>query len=294
MRIIKNLDEMIETARGWLAGGSVGFVPTRGYLHAGHFSLIREARRTCENCVVSILLSPLQFATLDDFLSYPRDLERDIQVLEQEQVDVVFAPDVGELFPPNFATFLHPTGPVAERLEGAYHAASLRGYATVMMKLFELVRPDIAYFGQKNYQYFALVQQIVRDLNVDIKLQMLPTVRDVDGLAYGSRMHQISADERKALDLLYSALRAAQILIDQGERRLTEIEKTMADYIATSSLLHPEYAVACDPVTFERPGTAVGGMLPDTLTALLLVTTVTIRKMRFTDNILMYNGRWFA
>lgn len=292
MRLIQDLDEMIETARGWLAAGSVGFVPTRGYLHAGHLSLIREARRANENCAVSVVLSPLQFATLDDFLSYPRDPEHDIQVLDQEQVDVVFAPDLRELFPPNFATFLHPMGPVAERLEGAYHATSLRGYATIMMKLFELVRPDIAYFGQKNFQHFALAQQIVRDLHIDIKLQMLPTVRDVDGLAYGSRMHLLSADEREALGLLYSALRAAQILIDQGERGLAAIEKAMADYITASPLLHLEYAVACDPVTFEQPVNASGVMLPAALTDLLLVITVSIRRMRFTDNILMLNGRW--
>lgn len=291
MRIIKSLDEMTETARGWLAGGSVGFVPTRGYLHAGHLSLIREARRSCENCIVSIVLSPLQFASLDEFASYPQDLQRDIQLLENEQVDVCFAPDAGELFPSNFMTFVQPAGPLATSLEGAYHTPSLQGYATLVTKLFSLVRPDLAYFGQKNFQHFALVRQIVRDLNIDVKLQMLPTVREADGLAYSSRTHQLAPAERQAISLLYPALLAGKSLIEQGERRLATIEKTMADQVVASPLLLLEYAVARDPQTFEQPVDA-SGMLPAALMNLLLVITVNVGNMRFTDNILLRDGHW--
>jgi pantoate--beta-alanine ligase len=290
MRVIQSLDEMTETARGWLTGGSVGFVPTRGYLHAGHLSLIRQARQACEYCVVSIVLSPLQFASPDEFARYPRAMERDIQTLMDEQVDVVFIPEAGELFPQGFATFVHPTGPVAERLEGAYHAAPVQGYATIMTKLFALVKPDIAYFGYKNAQYFALTQQLVRDLNIDVNLQALPTVRAADGLAYSSRTHLLTPAERQALGLLYPALLAAKALIEQGERQLAAIEKAMADQVATSPLLHLEYAAACNPVTFEEPGST----LPGALTDLLLVITISVGKMRFTDNVLLQGGNWLV
>ncbi len=293
MRIIQSLDEMTETARGWLAGGSVSFVPTRGYLHAGNLALIREARRACECCLVGIVLSPLQFASPDEFARYPRDLEHDIRLLESEQVDVVFTPDSADLFPSSFATFVRPTGPIAERLEGAYHAGSLQGYATIMTKLFDLVRPDLAYFGQKNFQHFALVQQIVRDLNIDIKLQVLATVREAGGLAYGSRTPLLAPAERQAITLLYPSLLAAKALIEQGERRMAVIEKAMADRVAASPLLTLEYAAACDPDTFEQPGGAIR-KLPDALTNLLLVITASVGKMRFTDNILLRDGRWLV
>ncbi len=293
MRIIQSLDEMTETARGWLAGGSVSFVPTRGYLHAGNLALIREARRVSEYCLVGIVLSPLQFASPDEFARYPRDLGRDFLLLKSEQVDVVFTPDSAELFPPGFATFVRPTGPVAERLEGAYNSGSLHGYATIMTKLFELVRPDVAYFGQKNFQHFALLQQIVRDLNIDIKLQMLTTVRDADGLAYGSRLPLLAPAERQAITLLYPSLLAAKALVEQGERRMAIIEKAMADQVAASPLLTLEYATVCDPDTFESPG-GTSGMLPDVLTNLLLVITASVGKMRFTDNVLLRDGRWLV
>jgi pantoate--beta-alanine ligase len=237
------------------------------------------------------VLSPLQFASAEEFARYPRDLEHDIRLLESEQADVLFTPEAGNLFPADFATIVQPSGPVAERLEGEYHAASLRGYATLMTKLFSLVRPDIAYFGQKNAQHFALIRQVVRDLNIDIKLQVLPTIREADGLAYGSRTHLVSTAERQALALLYPALLAAKVLLGQGERRRAVIEKAMADYVTASPILHLEYASACDPITFEQAG-ETRGALPDNLTDLLLVITASVDQMRFTDNILLREGHW--
>lgn len=292
-RIVQQLDEMTEIARGWLAGGSVGLVPTRGYLHAGHLSLVREARRASEFCVVSIVLSPNVFASYDEFARYPRDRERDIRILQQEQVDVVFVPEAGDLFPPDFATSVHITGPVAERLEGERHIASLWGYATLTTKLFSLIRPDRAYFGQKNAQHFALVQKLVRDLTIDVKLEVLPTVREADGLAHGSRTHQLAPDERNAVALLHPALLTAQALIEQGERTVSVIEKAMADVVAASPLLHLEYVAACDPATFE-PYNEPGKELPSVLTNLLLVITASVHDMRFTDNLLLRDGHWFV
>src|SRR5579863_3007624 len=147
MRIIYTLDEMTETARGWLAGGSVGFVPTMGYLHRGHLSLVEAARKECEISVVSIFVNPLQFATREEFERYPRDLTRDIQLLRTAQVDVVFIPRDEDFYPPDFSIHVTPSGILSERLEGASSAGYIRGVATAITKLLQLVRPDIVYFG---------------------------------------------------------------------------------------------------------------------------------------------------
>jgi pantoate--beta-alanine ligase len=174
MRIIQNLEEMTETARGWLTGGSVGFIPTMGYLHDEHIALALVAKRECEICVVSIFVNPLQFATDDLYAAFPRDLERDIQMLSAANVDVAFIPSVEDMFPAAFATSITPSGPIATRVEADHHPNYARGVSTVMTKLLLLVRPDIAYFGQKDVQQVAIVRQIVRDLNIDVNLRVLP------------------------------------------------------------------------------------------------------------------------
>ena len=169
MRIIQSLDEMMETARGWLLGGPVGYVPTMGYLHAGHAALLQEARRTCEVSIASIVTNPLPFASPNDSRLVPYDRDSDLQLLSREQVDVVFMPAAAKLFPSNFQTYVYPSGPLMRRLEGSVRPEFFRGYATLMAKLFALVRPDIVYLGQKNAQLVALVQQLVRDLNIDVR-----------------------------------------------------------------------------------------------------------------------------
>ena len=290
MRIIHDLDEMTQTARGWLASGVVGFVPTVGYLHAGHKSLIQAARQDCEYSVVSIFVNPLEYDQDEDPTFYSHDLTDDIQFLDKEQVDVVFIPRVEEMYPPHFSTYVIPFGPVAERLDAAFRPEYVRGYATNIVKLFQLVRPDVAYFGQNNAQYVALIRQLVRDLSIDVKLQMLPIVRDMDGLALSSRNHTLTPEEREAAPLLYQALLAGKALLDQGERRLAPIEKTMFDVIKTSALIKLDYATACDPQTFEQPG----DILPDPLTNLLLVIAAHIGKSRLNDNLLLRDGHWLT
>lgn len=290
MRIIHDLDEMTETARGWLAGGVVGFIPTAGYLHAGHASLIRAARQECEYSIVSIFVNPLEYDQDEGPILYPNYLTADVQFLDKEQVDVVFIPRVEDMYPPHFSTSVVVFGPVAERLEAAFRPEHVRGYATNIIKLLQLVRPDVAYFGQNNAQHVALIRRLVRDLSIDVKLRVLPTVRDTDGLALSFRNQTLTPEERQAAPLLYQALLAGKALIEQDERSLALIEKTMADVITASTLIKLDYATACDPQTFEQPG----DILPETLADLLLVVAAHIGTTRLNDNLLLHDGHWLT
>jgi pantoate--beta-alanine ligase len=263
MRIIHDLDEMTETARGWLAGGSVGFVPTMGFLHGGHLTLVRAAQQECEISVVCIFVNPLQFATQEDLLRYPRDLERDVQLLRDINVDVVFAPRSEAIYPPYFSTYVAPAGPVVERLESISSPVYIRGIATVMTKLFQIVRPDIAYFGQKDAQKVAIVRKIVQDLNIDVALRVLPTMRESDGLALSSQNIALLPEQRRAAQVLYRALLAGKELIEQGERLSAPILQAMRDVVNAEPLLALNYVVACHPTTFIamdvlQPGCMLG------------------------------------
>jgi pantoate--beta-alanine ligase len=220
MRIIDNLDEMTETARGWLAGGSVGFVPLRSTLHAGHLTLISAARQDCQISVVSIVENPLPFAPGNTSIvalspaGSPRDISQELQQLSSEGVDVVFVPDLKDLYPPPFSTYVTPAGPLVERLEGANAPGYLCGVATIMTKLFQLVRPDIAYFGHKHAQEVAVIHRLVSDLNIDVTLRMLPTLRESNGLAMSSRNSLLSSKERRAARVIYRALLLSKALVE--------------------------------------------------------------------------------
>lgn len=291
MRIIHDLDEMTETARGWLAGGPVGFVPTGGHLHAGHLSLVQAAQRECEFSVVSIYYMDRQQAGVAEDQNRPQpELAGDLQVLSNSPVDVVFIPRPNDLFPANFSTYVTPFGTVAERLEGAIHPHYMRNYATTITKLLQLVRPDVAYFGQKTAQQVALVRQVVRDLNIDVAVRILPTLRESDGMAVSSRSRLLSPAERQAASLLYQALLAGKALIEGGERQVTAIEKAMADLIATSPILKLEYAAVCDPGTFAGPGEVLATPLPD----ILLVIAARVGSVYLVDNILWRDGYWIT
>lgn len=251
MRIIHRLEEMTETARGWLAGGTVGFVPTMGYLHNGHMSLVEAAKRECEISVVSIFTSPLQFATHEDYARYPRDVTRDLQLLEAAAVDVVFLPRSEDLFPADFSTYVTLTGPLAAQLEAAAIPYALRGAATTITKLFQLVRPDVAYFGQKDAQRVALVKRLVHDLNMDIAIRVLPTLREQDGLALDSRNTLLLPAERQAAASIYQALLAAKAFIEQGELRASVVEEAIRQRLASSTEVSIEYVVICHADTFS-------------------------------------------
>jgi pantoate--beta-alanine ligase len=285
MRIINNLDEMTETARGWLSGGSVGFVPTKGHLHVGHLALIQAARQECEISVVSIFVDAVALGSGDDPAAYPHYLAQDLQLLASANVDVAFLPHTGDMYPPDFSTYVAPTGPLVERLEGVSRPAHLRQLATGIIKLFQLVRPDFAYFGQKDAQQVAIIHRIVRDLNIDINLRVLPTVRENDGLAVASSNAALSPGQRQAATVIHRALLAGRALVENGERRPASIEKAMADLVAGEAAVKLDYAAVCRPDTFAEVDTVAPGTL--------LVIAAYAGKARLVDNILWTSdGRW--
>jgi pantoate--beta-alanine ligase len=199
MKVVRTIAEL-ETAPG------TGLVPTMGALHDGHVALLRAARRENETVVMSLFVNPAQFDEQSDLAAYPRDEARDLEIAESEGVDVVFAPSAGELYPPGFATWVDPGETGAE---GAARPGHFRGVATVCLKLFDLVRPDRAYFGQKDAQQLAVIRRLVRDLNLAVEIRAVPTVRDVDGLALSSRNGCLSSEEREQALGLPRALAAA-------------------------------------------------------------------------------------
>ena len=285
MRIINNLDEMTETARGWLSGGSVGFVPTKGHLHLGHLTLVQAARQECEISVVSIFVDAAALGPGEDPAAYPHYLAQDLQLLASANVDVAFLPRAGDMYPPDFSTYVAPTGPLLERLEGASRPAHLRQLATGITKLFQLVRPDFAYFGQKDAQQVAIIHRIVRDLNIDISLRVLPTVRENDGLAVASSNAALSPTQRQAATVIYRALLAGKGLVENGERRPASIEKAMGDLVAGEATVKLDYAAVCRPDTFAEVDTVAPGTL--------LVIAAYVGKARLVDNILWTSdGRW--
>lgn len=263
MRIIHKLDEMTETARGWLAGGSVGFVPTMGFLHQGHKALIQAAHQECEISVASIFVNPIQFEESESFIRYPRNLSGDLQLLSSTGVDIVFIPRTEDIYPAGFSTYVMSTNALWA-IQPAKDTGSriyTRGVATIITKLFQLVRPDIAYFGQKNAQQVAIVRQVVRDLNIDVGLRILPTVRESDGLALGSRNHLLTQPERQAASVLYRALLVGKALIDGNVRNSAEIEKAMRDVVVTEPLVNLDYVEVCHSDTLSAMDTIIPGTM---------------------------------
>lgn len=291
MRIIHDLDEMTETARGWLIAGTVGIVPTAGSLHTGHVTLIRSSLQTCELSVVSILANQARFGIHEDLPHYAYNLTEDLQLLERERVDVVFIPRPEDFYPTDFSTVVIPSGPVAERLEGALRPDYARGIATAMLKLFQLVRPDVVFLGQKHAQQVALIRKLVRDLNIDVSLRVLPIVRERDGLAISAQNRLLSPAERQAVTILYQALLAGKAMIEKGERHPAVIEKAMAKLIATEPLVKLDYVTICDPETFEPMGKKMAVNLSD----LLIIVAAQVGKTRQIDNILWKReGYWLT
>ncbi len=291
MRIIHDLDEMTETARGWLIAGTVGIVPTAGPLHTGHVTLIRSSLQTCELSVVSILANPAQFGFNEDQPHYAYNLTEDLQLLDRERVDVVFIPRPKDFYPTDFSTVVIPSGPVAERLEGALRPDYARGIATAMMKLFQLVRPDVVFLGQKHAQQVALIRKLVRDLNIDVSLRVLPIVRERDGLAISAQNRLLSPAERQAVTILYQALLAGKAMIEKGERHPAVIEKAIAKLIATEPLVKLDYVAISDPETFEHMGKKMAVNLSD----LLIMVAAQVGNTHQIDNILWKReGYWLT
>jgi len=251
MRLTATIEEIREYTRRLRAGRkSLGLVPTMGALHEGHLNLVRRARSDCDAVVASIFLNPTQFGPHEDLSRYPRDLQKDAGLLASHGVDAVFAPSALEMYPEGFESFVDP-GPVANLLEGAARPGHFRGVATVVTKLFNIVRPDVAYFGQKDFQQAVIILRVVQDLNLDLRLVVCPIVRDRDGLAMSSRNGYLSACDRQGALVLHRSLQRAGELYESGETDAGRIDHQIRKVCASESRIELDYAVVVEPAHLQ-------------------------------------------
>jgi pantoate--beta-alanine ligase len=276
MKVLKTISE-IKQLRPSLPQ-PLGFVPTMGYLHEGHLALVRQARAENSSVAVSIFVNPTQFGPQEDFEKYPRDPKRDLALLEKEGTDVVFMPSAGEIYPPQFNSWVE-VGKIMERLEGVSRPGHFRGVATVVAKLFNIVRPDKAYFGQKDAQQLIVIRKMVADLDMDLEVIAVPTVREDDGLAMSSRNTYLNPEERKAAVVLYQALTLAQELFSGGERDAQAIRHQMTELIQKQPLANIDYISIADAETLDE----LDEVRPPALASL----AVKIGKTRLIDNVVV-------
>ena len=273
MQVIQSIGELKEARQQFKT--SVGFVPTMGYLHEGHLTLVRCAKLENDFVVVSIFVNPTQFAPGEDFKQYPRDTERDLGLLEKENVDIVFMPTAEELYPNGFDTWVEVKD-ITEKLEGASRPDHFRGVTTVVAKLFNIVEPDRAYFGQKDAQQLRVIQKMVTDLDMSLEIVPVPTVREDDGLAMSSRNTYLNPAERKAALVLSKALRLAEDLWAKGERSADHIRSKLTDLINSEPLASIDYVSVADTDTLEE--------LTEISRPALVSMAVRIGKTRLIDN----------
>ncbi|HEY3053397.1 MAG TPA: pantoate--beta-alanine ligase [Thermoanaerobaculia bacterium] len=278
MIVLQTIEETREAVAAARAHGKVvGLVPTMGFLHEGHLSLIRVARdSSADFFVVSIFVNPKQFGPNEDLARYPRDEERDRELLEKECVDLVFMPPVETMYPPDVTTTVS-VGPLARTLEGAHRPGHFDGVAVIVLKLFDIVLPDLAVFGRKDAQQCAVIDRVVRDLNVPVRLVFGETIREHDGLALSSRNSYLSAEERKLAPVLHRALRAGEEAVTHGVEDVEGVEKLMHKMAAETRGVDVDYLALVDPLTFEPP--------VDFRRDLLVVGAVRIGRTRLIDNI---------
>lgn len=256
----------------------VGLVPTMGFLHDGHLSLVRRARGECASVVVSIFVNPTQFGPSEDLDAYPRDLPRDLEMLSTEGVNLVWTPEQGEMYPPGFQTWV-TVEEITKPLEGSMRPGHFRGVATVVAKLFISVQPQKAYFGQKDAQQAAVIRRMARDLGFPLEIVVCPTVREPDGLAMSSRNVYLSPQERTAATVLYRALGAARQAFENGERNADRLRQIMAEHLAGEPLARPQYVSCAHPDTLQELSMVTEGAL--------LSMAVYIGKTRLIDNLLL-------
>ena len=262
---------------------TIGLVPTMGALHDGHLSLVREARRMCDVVVVSVFVNPTQFALGEDFEHYPRDLTKDAAVLTDYNVDYIFAPSIEEIYPKDFATYV-TVGGLSDQYEGSSRPGHFRGVATVVTILLNIIRPDFAYFGQKDAQQTLVVKRLVRDLAFETEVVVLPTVREESGLALSSRNLYLNEEERRAALVLYRALTRARDAYKAGERNGSRLAETVRSTVATEPLARLDYVSVTDAETFEPLE-----KLDDR--TVLIALAVHLGKTRLIDNIVLNRKR---
>ena len=258
---------------------TIGLVPTMGALHDGHLSLVREARRMCDVVVVSVFVNPTQFSFNEDFDRYPRDLTKDAAILTDYNVDYIFAPSIEEIYPKDFSTYV-AVGGLSEQLEGVSRPGHFRGVSTVVTILLNIVRPDFAFFGQKDAQQTLVVKRLVRDLAFDTEIVVLPTVREESGLALSSRNAYLNEDERRAALILYRALTRAKEAYAEGERSGSRLASIVQSAVAAEPLARIDYVSVTDAETLEPLE-----KLNDR--TVLIALAVHIGKARLIDNIIL-------
>jgi pantoate--beta-alanine ligase len=254
-QIITAINEMKEYShRARREDRTIGFVPTMGYLHEGHLSLVRAAREECDVVVVSIFVNPTQFAPGEDFDKYPRDMQRDRRLAEKEGVDVVFAPSAGEMYPDGHVTYVEVTGPLAEGMCGRSRPGHFRGVATIVAKLFDVVQPHVSYFGQKDAQQVAVIKRMVKDLNMDVEICEMPIVREEDGLAMSSRNAYLSKEERQQALGLFRSLERAKEMVADGELSTDRIKREIRKMLEAGQDVRVDYIEIVDAQTLAPLG----------------------------------------
>jgi pantoate--beta-alanine ligase len=276
MQTVTTLHEL-GAARPALAG-PVGLVPSMGFLHAGHISLVQRARAECGGVVVSIFVNPTQFGPNEDLAKYPRDLPRDLALLESAGAELVWTPTAESMYPPGFQTWVEVER-LTRRLEGEVRPGHFRGVTTIVAKLFNAVRPDKAYFGQKDAQQAAVIRGMVCDLNFPVEIVVCPTVREADGLAMSSRNVYLHAAERKAATVLFRALSSAKAAYDSGEREAERLRQAMRETVQAEPLARLQYVSCADYDTLEELERVTGKSL--------LSLAVTLGKTRLIDNFVL-------
>lgn len=277
MKVVKHVAEMSALARQWKDEGKrIGFVPTMGYLHEGHLSLVRESKKRVDVTVVSIFVNPIQFGPQEDFQKYLRDLEKDSAYLEKGGVDCLFYPDAAEVYPPGYRSYVEVHG-LQDRLCGKSRPGHFRGVATVVLKLFNIVRPDLAFFGAKDAQQVLIIRRMAADLDLDVEVVTCPIVREPDGLALSSRNAYLSPEERKAARVLSISLRWAERAIAAGEKDGAKVAAGIRSVLEAEPLARVDYVEAVDPSDLEPVAELHGEVL--------IAIAVFVGATRLIDNI---------
>jgi len=277
MKIIRSIRSLRqEVAKIKLEKKSLGFVPTMGAMHEGHISLIRQARKENDSVVVSIFVNPAQFAPREDFKKYPRNLKRDAALCRRAEVDILFCPDAKEMYPAGYKTYITVEG-LSDVLCGKFRPGHFKGVATIVAKLFNIVQPDIAYFGQKDGQQAVIIKQLARDLNIPVEIKIMPTVREKDGLAMSSRNFYLNEQERRRAPVLFHSLKLARLLIRQGQRDTAQIIRRMRGLIQKKKNARIDYVAIVDREAL-KPLKKISGRC-------LIALAVWIGKTRLIDNV---------
>ncbi len=279
MKTIEKISRMSTLAKMMKKEGkSIGFVPTMGYLHEGHMSLVRTAKKHTDVAVMSIFVNPVQFAPGEDFEKYPRDLRRDEVLARDGGVDVIFYPSLKDMYPEDYATYV-TVEKLTDTLCGESRPGHFKGVATVVTKLFNIVKPDVAYFGQKDMQQALVIRKMALNLNMGIEIKIMPIVREKDGLAMSSRNMFLSETERKDAPILYQSLKNAENLIKQGERDAKKIVKTVEDMIRQKPAARIDYVKALDAKELKEVKVVSG--------EIMVALAVFFGQTRLIDNIII-------